>query len=275
VDTDNDDRSRELAQWSLRLFDGWQIRRDDHVIDVAWRERRLLSLLALQGERPRTYLAGLLWPDSDESRALGSLRAAVWRIQHTLPGLVTDGHGPLSLGARAHVDVHDMFDVVRRISAGLEAEDPRDALEALRHGDLLPGSYDDWVVYERERLQQLRLRALELLADQLTARGDVDHALEAAMSAVAIEPLRESAHRALIRVHLLVGNHVDAVRVYRTFRHRLRAEMGITPSPQIIDLIRPLLAVRAAGDVVGRPVALQPAGRRDRRQARGNAPYLE
>ena len=135
----------------------------------------------------------------------------------------------------------------------------------LRRGTLLPGWYDDWALEEREQLHQLRLRALEALADRLLDHGELDAALQAAMGAVQLEPLRESAHRALIRVHLKDGNHVEAVRVYRAFKERLSDELGISVSHQIVDLIRPLQAVPARND-------LPPPGpgplRRRRAQAR-------
>ncbi|WP_127131035.1 BTAD domain-containing putative transcriptional regulator [Georgenia sp. SYP-B2076] len=231
------------ARWSLRLFEGWQLRSDGTAVVVAYRERRLLSLLALQGERPRAHLAGLLWPDSDESRAHGNLRAAVWRVQHLLVGVLEESQGMMRLAPDVRVDVHELRDLAHRL-ASAALPDVEHALHVLHRGTLLPGWYDDWVLEEREQLHQLRLRALETLADRLLASGDVDGALQAAMGAVTIEPLRESAHRALIRVHLMDGNHVEAVRVYRAFRLRLSTELGISVSPQIVELVRPLQTSR-------------------------------
>ncbi|MDD9208244.1 bacterial transcriptional activator domain-containing protein, partial [Georgenia sp. 10Sc9-8] len=75
-------------------------------------------------------------------------------------------------------------------------------------------------------------------------------ALEAAMLAVTVDPLRESSQRALIRVHLQQGNTVDAVRTFRAFRRRLAEELGVAVSSQIIDLVRPL---RAGGTPARRP----------------------
>lgn len=232
-------------QWAIRLFGGWQLMRDDAVPDVASRERRLLSVLALQDGRPRSYLAGLLWPESDETRALGNLRAALWRVQHRCQGLIADEHALVRLDRSVRVDVLDLIGLADQIALG-ELPDRKAAMVVLTSGDLLPGWYDDWVIDERERLHQVRLRALESLTDLLIARGDADGALHAAMTAASIEPLRESAHRALIRVHLMFGNHVDAVRVYRSFHRRLSTDLGISPSSQIVDLIRPLIEVRTA-----------------------------
>jgi DNA-binding SARP family transcriptional activator len=238
--------------WRLRLLDTWQLAQNGRHIDVPWRQQRLIAVLALQGQRPRTHVAGVLWPESNETRAMSSLRAAIWQVQQCLPGLLLEGRGPLGLRPDVRVDVHDLLSCLTGngptgTSSNTDA-DAGHALTLLTHGDLLPGWYDDWVLFERERLQQLRLRALEGLADRLLGAGEVDLALAAALAAVAIEPFRESAHRALIRVHLALGNYVDALRVYDGFRQRLLQELGIPPSPQITTLVANLL---------GRPRAAQ------------------
>ncbi len=231
--------------WRLRLLDTWRLGQDGRSVEVPWRQQRLIAVLALQGQRPRTHVAGVLWPESNETRAMSSLRAAIWQVQQCLPGLLLEGRGPLGLRPGVRVDVHDLLlCVARNAPTGTHNgtdPDAGQALSLLTHGDLLPGWYDDWVLFERERLQQLRLRALEGLADRLLGAGQVDQALSAALAAVAIEPFRESAHRALIRVHLALGNYVDALRVYDGFRQRLLQELGIPPSPQITALVANLL----------------------------------
>jgi DNA-binding SARP family transcriptional activator len=100
-------------------------------------------------------------------------------------------------------------------------------------GELLPGWDDDWVLLERERLRQLRLHALEVLADKLARAGRQREAVQAACAAVRAEPLRESAHRTLVRVHLAGGDVAEAVRAYRDFRDVLARELGVAPSEQM------------------------------------------
>ena len=72
-------------------------------------------------------------------------------------------------------------------------------------------------------------------------RGDHDTALTAAVEAIAIEPLRESAHSLVIRAHLVAGNHSDAVRAYRAYCRQLRQGLSIAPSGEMEGLLRPLL----------------------------------
>ncbi|MFE5770353.1 BTAD domain-containing putative transcriptional regulator [Streptomyces sp. NPDC056485] len=97
-------------------------------------------------------------------------------------------------------------------------------------GELLAGWDDDWVVLERERLRQLRLHALDALAHGLVREGRHALALETALTSVRTEPLRESAHRAVVAAHLAEGNMQEAVRHYVAFWRLLDEELGVAPS---------------------------------------------
>jgi DNA-binding SARP family transcriptional activator len=107
--------------------------------------------------------------------------------------------------------------------------------EALQ-GDILPDWYDDWVAFERERFRELRIHALEALSARLTSAEQFGEAMDAALAAVQHEPLRESAHRAVISVHLAEGNRAEALEEYRRFRDRINNDLGLTPSVRMEDL---------------------------------------
>jgi DNA-binding SARP family transcriptional activator len=107
-------------------------------------------------------------------------------------------------------------------------------------GDLLPDWYDDWVLIERERFRQLRLHALEALCEALGGAGAYGMAIEAGLACVAAEPLRESAHRALMKVHLAEGNPAEAVRQYRLYRKLAAEELGLAPSGQMQHIVQAL-----------------------------------
>jgi len=104
-------------------------------------------------------------------------------------------------------------------------------------GELLPGWYDDWVIFERERVRQLRLHVLDALAERLIAQARYAEALEAALECARIEPLRESSNRLIIAIHLAEDNVAEAVRHYEFFRDLLRIELGIEPSPRLAGLL--------------------------------------
>ena len=107
-------------------------------------------------------------------------------------------------------------------------------------GELLPDWYDDWVLIERERFRQLRLYALEALCTDLAAVGSYASAVEVGLACVAAEPLRESAHRALIAIHLAEGNRGEAIRQYRLYRTLVLRELGLTPSAELQSMVKSL-----------------------------------
>ena len=209
--------------------------------------QRLIAHLGLCGRPARGAIAGQLWPDVPEDHAHGSLRSALWRVQKAVPGLVDASGGALGLAPGVRVDVREFTEWAERVlDPGTGVEDVPAPAIALR-GELLPGWYDDWVLLERERLRQLRLHALEALADKLAGARRYGEAVQAAYAAVRTEPLRESAHRAVVRVHLAEGNLAEAVRAYESFRALLADELGVAPTGQMTQLL-----VRARGGTVPR-----------------------
>ncbi len=93
---------------------------------------------------------------------------------------------------------------------------------------------------ERERFRELPCAALESLSRALTDVGNYGLAAEAALAAVACEPLRESAHRALVISYLEEGNQADALRQYELFRAQLFSTLGLAPSERMEMLVAQL-----------------------------------
>ena len=233
-DTDTAVRPR----WRLSLLGAWRLADCDRTVEVASNGQRLYALLALHGWSDRSYLSGVLWPDCSEPHAHGNLRATLSRLHRRgLAGPLASSNGVLGLCSDLQVDVHDLVATAGLVLDGGPVEPGRRILRRLTGDDLLVGWYDDWVLLERERLRQLRLHALETLSERLLAAGRCAVAVEAALEAVALEPLRESAHGALIRAHLAEGNRVEAIRQLGQLRRMLRQELGEEPSPLVTDLL--------------------------------------
>jgi DNA-binding SARP family transcriptional activator len=210
--------------------------------------QRLVAHLCLSGRPARAAVAGRLWPDVSEQQAQGSLRSALWRLQKVSPGLLDVSGGALALAGDVQVDVRELGEWAQRVSAlGEGGADPEIPPYELR-GELLPGWYDDWVLLEREQLRQLRMHALERVAVRLAAAGRHGEALQVAYAAVREEPLRESARRVVVRVHLAEGNVAEAVRAYEDFSATLLDELGVVPTPEMTRLISGIPRPRSAVD---------------------------
>lgn len=231
--------------------------------DLPRAAQRLIAHVSLSGRPARTAIAGQLWPDVSEEHAHGSLRSTLWRVQKVAPGLITVSSGTLCLAGDVRVDVHELTAWAQRAMDPCSSTDGLTAGDLGLPGELLPGWYDDWVLLERERLRQLRMHALEALAEKYVAAARYGDAVQAAYAAVRAEPLRESAHRTVVRVHLAEGNVAEAVRAYESFQARLADEVGAAPTRQMRRLIeslrgeiRPRLSACAGGSFTGRPSRL-------------------
>ncbi len=220
--------------WSLNLLGGWRLSRDGQPVRVGIRQQRLIGALALLGPRPRSAVAGLLWPDSSEPQATASLRVALWHVSHEHPGLLAVAENPLALSSAVAVDVDSLQQSIVAVPDHVPV---RALLEQLRTAELLPGWYEDWVIDEQERMRHLRLIALDALARGLLDAGD-PAAQEAALIALTLEPLRTTSNVLLIRAQLAAGNYNAAVRAFDLFRLRSLDAFGTEPSIRFSELVR-------------------------------------
>jgi DNA-binding SARP family transcriptional activator len=232
------ERSPEGPAAQLSLLNAFELRRNGAAITLSRPAERLLAFLALEN-RPvlREHAAETLWLDSTQQHAHGSLRTALWKLRQPGSELVSVVGARLRLVPSLVVDVHEGLAWARaQLTPGKAA--PQPDVDGLAYcGEILPDWYDDWLVLERERFRAMRVRALEMRCRRLTEAGRHAEAAEMAMAAIRCEPLRESAHRELMSVHLAEGNLADALSCYRRFRERLDRELGLAPSRRMEALL--------------------------------------
>jgi DNA-binding SARP family transcriptional activator len=225
----------------LRLLGAFQLILNHRVVPTTIGSQRLITFLALHDKLlPRMYIAGVLWPEVPTGRANANLRAGLWRLPAHCRLVVEQSAQDLRL-ADIPVDLRDATVLAQRLldrTQDCAESQLGSAARAELSADLLPTWYDDdWVLVERERFYQLRLHALEALCDRLITDGRYGEAIDAGLAAVTAEPLRESAHRVLIKAHLAEGNQGEADRQYQLCRHLLRDELGVEPSNALRTLL--------------------------------------
>lgn len=236
-------REVQRARVRLNLLQNFEIVHDGEPVTVAPTLQRLVGFLALRPHpQRRACVSGTLWFDVDEHRASASLRSALWRLNAL--GIVCSSHTHLWLDPQVEVDLR----AVNGHALAVLRSEPSDsellnvARELIDVGDdILPGWYDEWVIDEREQFRQIRLHALDRIGEQLIQSGRWCDALQVALAVTSTEPLRESAHRLLIRVHLFQGNIAEALRQYTRYAALIREELNARPSPVIQALVAPHL----------------------------------
>jgi DNA-binding SARP family transcriptional activator len=192
----------------LELLGRFRLVVDGEDVELPAPARRLLAYLALRDRaQPRLLVAGTLWPEKPDQRACANLRASMWRAHGPdRRSLVSCSGSAIALANHVAVDVNEM----ERLGWGLidgTVEAPLRSGCRLFYDDLLPGWYDDWLLFDRERLNRLRVCFLEALVDQLTVAGRHAEAVDVALHLVVADEhsprSRELVQRVLARP---VGN---------------------------------------------------------------------
>jgi DNA-binding SARP family transcriptional activator len=232
----------EVSSATLCLLGGPFIIKNGQRLEIPEGCKRLLLFVTLNGGRVnRRHAAGTLWPCCDDDRAAGNLRSALWRLRGAGIDVLHTDKCTLYLDPELSVDITQLSrwatEVIDGSADGWDLGKPDLNREAL---DLLPGWYDEWVIFERERLRQRLLHAMESLGRRLIAHGLFADAVEVAITTVGVDPLRESAQRVLIEAHLAEGNFVEARRAYAAYDELLAVELGVPPSNDLAEIVRAL-----------------------------------
>ena len=210
------------------------------------KNRALLAYLAMgRGKQhSREKLIALLWSDRSEAQARGSLRQALSALKETLAGvapavLVLQGDDVALDPDAVATDVAE-FEAL----AGLGSPEDLRVAAGLYEGDLLEGltirdpAFEDWLAAERSRLREVATGVL----GQLAATRAGPEAVAMAKRLVALDPLREASHRALMQAYAGVGEKALALQHYAQCCELLKADLGVAPARETEELRQSILA---------------------------------
>jgi DNA-binding SARP family transcriptional activator len=220
----------------------------------ARKAQELLCYLLIRREQihSRETLAGLLWGDSSTAQSKKSLRQALWQMQAAL-GMQSVPEDDRIVRVEAEwvqvnpkadlwIDIaqfEQTFNLIRgRRGAELDAE----SIQALRSavdlysGDLLEGWYQDWCIYERERLQTMYLAMLDKLMAHCETHGEYETGLAYGAHILRYDRAHEQTHRRMMNLYSLAGDRAAALRQYQRCAAALREELGAEPSRRTAEL---------------------------------------
>lgn len=223
--------------YGVDVLGGFSTRREGQRLELPASAWRLIALLALDRRCvSRAHVAATLQRDRQDARALANVRMMLWRIRQSAPDLIDIRAAGLQLGSAVQVDLDEITHLSRALAEGTVA-DPTGIQPRLFCQELLPDWCDDFVDIHREIVRQMCLHALENLARELLRRRRASHALDAALTAVAQSPLRESSHQLVIEIHLSEGNQSEARRQFDSLSRMLWRELRIGPSESLRALV--------------------------------------
>ncbi|MCB0109824.1 MAG: winged helix-turn-helix domain-containing protein, partial [Caldilineaceae bacterium] len=295
-----------MAHLSIRLLGTYAVQLAEQPVTNfrSVKNQALLAYLMTEADRPHTRaaLAGLLWPDDPEPQALRNLRQALFRLRHVLDN---DSAQPPFLEINTTtVQFNDASDhwfdgaaFVQLLAACTQHSSERGAANpsehrrhcgqccerlaqavALYRGEFMHGIYidgspalEEWLLLRREWFHHQTLTALYDLAAWHEMQQHYSRVYDYAKRQVELDPLREEAHRQLMRALALDGKRSEALAQYEACYTVLYEELGTAPTAETEQLVRqieegtlraPLTSAHPqplANDVVAPPSVALPA----------------
>jgi DNA-binding SARP family transcriptional activator len=232
----------------------------ESVVIARAKQRALLALLATAAGRTVSVdrMVDELWGDEPPAKAGASLQAYVSNLRKLLepdraPGapatvLVTEPPGYRLVVEPGNLDVSRFETLADKGRTALSDGSAAEALDAttealaLWRGAALEEFRDErFAVATVARLEDLRCACED---DRLTAMVELGLLTTAAAeleAAVRAEPLREARWALLMRTLYATGRHADALDRFQQLRRLLGEELGLEPSPSLVDLERRIL----------------------------------
>ena len=202
----------------------------------------LLAYLAYHpGPHSREMLVEIFWPGRLPEAGRGSLSQALSTLRRQLEppsvpagGVIVASKTSVGLNPEAiQTDFGEFQKALGKARLAAGHSERRQALEdalGLYGGELLPGSYEDWVQAEQRLLADAYFHAVESLATLLEDDGDISQAIEHARRAVILDPFREESHQQVMRLWAAAGRPAAALEQYRALERLLRQELGAEPA---------------------------------------------
>lgn len=237
---------RCLGRLSLSCREAPELAASELPLPATLKAQSLLAYLVVHRYRAhsRDHLAELFWGDRPEHNARRSLATALWQIRRCLPAddTILADSTDVQVNPRTGfwLDAAEFEKLARTRTPPAPVSTLQQAVESYG-GAFLDGFYDDWVLSERYRLESLYCEALSGLMAAQEALGEHAAALAVAQRLLEQDPLREDAHRAIMRAYCRLGQRNAALAQYARCRQTLEAELGVPPMAETRALRQAIL----------------------------------
>src|SRR6266545_2887415 len=233
-----------MPRLDVHLFGKLRVHRSERQLENldSRKVQELFCYLLLHRDRPhpRETLAGLLWGETSTAQSRANLRRTICQLQRALGdqgcALLVDEWVQIAPQADLWLDVARFEQAFALVQAQPgERLDDRCAkiveeAVALYTGDLLGGCYQDWCLFERERLQNIYLALLDKLMAYCEAHRTYEQGLGYGTRILRCDRAHEQTHRRMMRLRYLAGDRTAALRQYQRCVAALQEELGIAPT---------------------------------------------
>jgi DNA-binding SARP family transcriptional activator len=245
-----------MSDISVRLLGRFCVEFAGQVLEgfEAKKVQELFAYLLIYRDRPhpRETLAGILWDAKSSTQSKKYLRQALWQLQNILQDLYENSPEPILIVESAWIQINpktniqldieqleDAFKSTRGKRGRELAASQIDALEnatQLYNDDLLLGWYQDWCIFERERLQNMYIAILDKLMGYFEAHGYYEDGVIYGTRILGFDRARERTHRSLMRLYFLADDRTGALRQYKQCTEALDEELSVKPAKKTEEL---------------------------------------
>ncbi|USQ77322.1 nSTAND1 domain-containing NTPase [Ornithinimicrobium cryptoxanthini] len=232
-----------------------EVTSDGEPVDLAGdRLRRLLVTLLVTRNRPVSVdrLVEAVFGEQAGPKAEATLRTYLTRLRHKLGTDLAVGHTDGGYVLHVPDEALDSAHFEQLVGQGrraLEYGDPTIAAATLSQALQLwrGAAYQGmdatwWVSGEAQRLADLRVTAVEHLADAQMLVGHGSDAVPNLREVLLEDPFRENLTARLMLALSTTGRTAEALTLYRQHRTKLSDELGIDPGPDLVQLHERILA---------------------------------
>ena len=244
---------------TVRVFGPLTVLHGSASVGLAPRSRAhgLLAYLLLHHGRSleRAYLASQFDPDLPDATARRRLSDTLYALRRFIP---EDRLQTTSTSISLVFQPHDSCDVLtlEKLLQVPVAHVDSEALLAFAEPVLCPELDYEWIVAARESFWLRFISYLERLADHANEQADYPTARAVLDRVLQLDPARETAQLALLRVFEQLGRAAEAAQQYQQWKQRLQTEFGFSPEPETERCYQRLM--RLLREREGRPQVLLP-----------------
>ena len=250
-----------MSRLRISLFGRFRVEYDGSTHTKSLESRKvqeLFSYLLLYRDRlhPRESLADFFWGENSSAQSRKYLRQALWQLQSSLKTgddsaeenavLVDSDWVGINKDFDIWLDVSDLENAYAKVKGKkgveIEAGTARELAQAvdLHRGPLLEGWYNDWCIFERERLQNIYLAMLNKLMTYHEASEEYEVGLLYGQRILRLDRAHERTHWRMMRLYYLAGDRTSALRQYQRCVNALEEELGVKPAKWTASLYEQL-----------------------------------
>ena len=227
------------------------------VVIASKKARASLGYLVQRGGTvvARSTITGLLWSERGEEQARASLRQTLSELRAALanaspPPISANNESVTWATEAAWIDTQEF----EKALVSPDDDVLRNSVRLCR-GEFMEGlsvddsAFEQWLASERERFRQLACAVHTRLMARAEADKDFEAALNHGLKLVSLDPLREQAHRTIMRLYTAQGRHDAALAQYERCKGELSSQLGVQPEPETEQLARAIKTSRRDGPI--------------------------